>query len=867
MKTMSRIFTAGSFYAHEILRSLDGVVAATKTSTDVSDSVRERFQRLDYIQQKEHVQSDNLASISVDSWFSALSRWDLGRDSQAVAIARLTIAITALKRLAHTSNDDEAAAKSIFSLWPHICKTMKHPSLQERWLASRSAYGFLTLPLYRPPIDSAQNEVIRLDVWLPDGNRGNPDFTIRSNQTYTQSWVLAGKGAESQYDVHSVTDESDATHAEYRIDRDAATLAKSEAIVNCTQSSSQFLGTDTTYSIPAGKFHKTQVQSESLYARLSYFDASHGFTADLPVLGPIHGDSFTQAQESSTETISPQALADQILQIQSWKSFVADGEHNAKIANWEHAKQSFDRALATLDAEHGVTNAKRYRAITLGKLGRTNRQFGRNAIAAEQLQSACADLEDSVDKVKLSGELGTAYRQLGRLVEARASFEMQYDAAKALAILPRMCQAIGNIGMVNYQLWEERQAKRQVELDAASKTPKQSTAVPIQMLLTPTTTLDEQAETSEGEEDLLALAVSQLRERLRLCREIQRQHASRTGGGGGLPRQIAVWAAVGFSRLALCLIAQGDVPEAVHVTRTSIEHARATGDPTVVAISHFFHGLALAADSQPQEAFAHFNAHEDGCTPAIAFSKEPSDEHRGYLETIIAAGADLTLVDGQGYTALDYAVFSSDEESVALLVRGLRRQLLSGRRDEEEDDVDAHLRGKLVEARRRKGYREVFQDIFRPILRGAGGAGDAGCIGRLRAALAHEFNVSGENATLFDSLRAVPYSVFAELGRLPRFTDGLTQELSSLEGAPRDDPLWQQQTVLFISYRWLNSQNAQADDAEHTQYHRIRNACERFMRLHTHVTPGNLYLWIVSHSEPWPLFPSLRYCHSGRIEK
>ncbi|KAJ2965174.1 hypothetical protein NQ176_g10747 [Zarea fungicola] len=470
MKTMSRIFTAGSFYAQEILRSLDGVVAATRVSTEVSDSVRERFQRPGYIQQKEHTQSDGLASISVDTWFSALSRWDLGRDSPAVAIARLTIAITALKRLARTSNDGEAAAKNIFSLWPHICKTMKHPSLQERWLPSRSAYGFVTLPLYRPPTDSAQNELIRLDVWLPDGNRGNPDFAIRSNQTLAQSWVLAGKGAECQYDVHPVTNESDATHAEYRICGDGATLANSAAIVNCTQSSSQFLGTDTTYSIPAGRFHSTQVQSESLYARLSYFDASCGLTADAHVLGPIHGDSFSQAQESSAGTLTPQALADQILQIQSWRSFLADGEHNAKIANWEHAKQSFDRALATLDAEHGVMNTKRYRAITLGKLGRTNRQFGRNAIAAEQLQSACADLEDSVDKVKLSGELGTAYRQMGRLVEARASFEMQYDAAKALAILPRMCQAIGNIGMVNYQLWEERQANQQIGRAAASKT-------------------------------------------------------------------------------------------------------------------------------------------------------------------------------------------------------------------------------------------------------------------------------------------------------------------------------------------------------------------------------------------------------------
>ncbi|KAK8129291.1 hypothetical protein PG999_001671 [Apiospora kogelbergensis] len=57
----------------------------------------------------------------------------------------------------------------------------------------------------------------------------------------------------------------------------------------------------------------------------------------------------------------------------------------------------------------------------------------------------------------------------------------------------------------------------------------------------------------------------------------------------------------------------------------------------------------------------------------MAFCREPSDEHIGYLRELIDAGVDLDLVDEQGYTALDHAVFNGDALSGRLVMEGLRR--------------------------------------------------------------------------------------------------------------------------------------------------------------------------------------------------
>lgn len=806
-----------------LLQTLDGVSVATKVTPDVSAQVRQWFLGADGICDNHHQRQEehDVSAKDVHQWLTALSVWQNARTNAAAAIARLAIAVAELKRLARGPGDGPQSAQHVLALWPHICESVNDEHMQQSWSPSRSAQGFIALPLCSIIAQGKIVELIRLHVWLPDGQRGNEDFAIHSHQPFAQSWILAGEGIDYQYDVQPVSENENATHSEYRLSWDTgkglskqysahqqlSTVANSHVPVKCEQVSKNIHNFECTYSIPAGRFHRTQVHGGALHATLFFFDASRGFLDDAPVLGPVEGDSFTQIRE--VPGVTPRSLANQVLQIQAWERCIADGERDAAIANWEHAKQSFARALTILASENYVPCPKRYRAITMGHMGSTNRRFGLHAASVELLESACDDLGDSIEKVKFSGELGTAYRHLDQLEKARSSFQMQYDAAKALSLQPQMCQAIGNIGMVNYQLWQRSRMKGLRQRD----------------------------------EELLSLAISQLYERLEICNNVKHYHAKRVLSREDVVtlRQIDVWTAIGFSRLALCLIAKGNDQEAVSVTGHSLEHSQTTGDPTVVAMSHFFHGLALTANNRTAEAFTHFNAN-NGCTPAIAFCKEPSKENAKYLQTIIEAGADLTLLDSQGYTALDYAVFNSDQATIDQVLLGLRRQLSDSKRNPDKLDLDALLQARLTEARLRKGYREVFQDVFRPILLSAT---DAGCISRLRAEFATEFHAARDNSTLFDSLRAFPYAEFARLGRLPKFTDGLTRELAEGGSADPASPPWRRRTVVFFSYRWLNSKNSAADDEQNTQYNRMKRACESFMHLNS-VEAENLYLWIVS---------------------
>lgn len=98
-------------------------------------------------------------------------------------------------------------------------------------------------------------------------------------------------------------------------------------------------------------------------------------------------------------------------------------------------------------------------------------------------------------------------------------------------------------------------------------------------------------------------------------------------------------------------------------------------DPTVKGLSRFFYGYALWRDGQRKAAVEQweFSVEGDSCTSVMALCKEPSKEQHAYLRILIDERVKMNGYDGQSYSALDYAVFSGDEETEDLILQGLAR--------------------------------------------------------------------------------------------------------------------------------------------------------------------------------------------------
>ncbi|ERS95326.1 hypothetical protein HMPREF1624_08204 [Sporothrix schenckii ATCC 58251] len=761
--------------------------------------------------------------------------------------------------------------------------------------AMRSSQGFLNVPLCSIVKDGNIDELIRLHVWLPgkqspanaakNGEAGA--FAVHSHQPFAQSWILAGEGTDHPYTAEPVDTAGDATHARYALswtgpvdrkdkgndtDTDTGTVYKTHQTASTVRNRGLYVraaplapvrhGPGSTYTIPAAAYHWTEGPPGALHATLFYFDASRGFVRDADVLGPVDGDEHTQVRDPAGVTAA--ALASTVERVRQWEAHMSRARAHARRADWEPALHELDKALALTSQADGrggksaddtsFPNATHYRCIVHGEMGSTNRRFGRYDVAAGFLEAALAEMargeaEDGHatgrQRLEVSGELGVVYRHMGRLRDAERVLQIQYTTALDLGADAAACRAIGNLGMVNYQLSQE-------ETRAETRT---------------------EDRTEDPHQDRLATAIEQLQERV--------ARARRLGSGP----QAALWEAIGLQRLALCYAATGrpgDTRRGVECAETAFALTAESPDPTVVAFSSLFLGRALAADHTEQTTHAdrlRAATYLSGawlpvgrCTPAIALCKEPSAEHRSYLAELIAfvashgegAGLDagLDAVDENGYTALDYCVFNGDGATEALVVEALHRQLHAR--------ADSALAERRTEARLRKGYRELFQDVMRPVLLGGTrdkdkGAPAADTLTRLRRVYASALDASPASPGyrgVFDDFKCVPYRAFAAAGHLPGGADNLARRVAAPvdsgtgEGGP--DVVDAVDYVVFISYRWINvTRDATApDDAAHTQYRRICAAVEAFLHLHPDVTEDRLGLWIdhacVDQANPAP---------------
>ncbi|KAI3327295.1 hypothetical protein HD806DRAFT_531874 [Xylariaceae sp. AK1471] len=772
----------------DFLRVLKGVQAATSAADACIEEISEWA-------------SSKNPRISFDSYRHALDDDLKEASSVSRRLAKLTLAVCFLRQKGQQAvtvtptelgcawNLIHEALTSDAHEYP-LCKT------------SRSAQGFLSVALCSIVTDGLIDEMFRLHVWEPDGSRGgDPRFAIHAHQVFAQSWILAGEGTEHSYEGGPVEDELKATHTayslswsdgeksdnSYKLNQVSSTIRNTGKLMRYGVRLSATHRTGESYSIEAGECHIVEVPPQEAHATLFFFDASRGFLKDAPVLGPKDSKSYTQTRDPAGAT--PALLAGRVEATRQWEAHMSLGRQFSERAEWEHALQSLNSALHMCEVEADFLSTAHYRSLVLGKIGSTNRRFGRYEMAKKALERAVAESATAKLRLEFSGELGVVYRHMDLIHNARDAFEMQYQLAKQIGEEEQMCRAIGNLGMVNYQIW-----------------------------------------LSDQEASHLQLAIQQLTERVETAQRLRARQLD-NDKGGEWNASLRNWEIIGLARLSLCLAADGKTSEAVIKASESLRIAKTLKEPTVVAMSRFYYGRALLHDGRDEEASEVFNA-LDSCTPAIAFCKEPSEEHRGYLGELINAGANLDLVDEHGYCALDYAVFNEDKATQTVIVNSLGERLDS-----------TEIANRLTAARLRKAYREIFQEQLRPLLLGVDEHS-------LPAALQIRYSdlvaADPEKRSLLDELKYIPYSRFLAFGRIPRSNEAPVERLQTNANDRSNDKF-----LIFFSYRWIGSlelgqQQIETlpDDSKNTQYQRMLCAIDQFLLLYPNIDRESLGIWV-----------------------
>lgn len=539
------------------------------------------------------------------------------------------------------------------------------------------------------------------------------------------------------------------------------------------------------------------------------------------------------------------------------------GRTNLNQCLFEPALQSFTAALHMTETNRSLSPLK-FRV--LGEIGWVNRLAGRYAIALQYLEEAIS-LADSLpgpptlERAFIDGELGMVYRLTDRYDEARDAFTRQYELSATATNEEDQtrvaCRAIGNLGMANYQRALELLSEKPDDPNIRHKT-----------------------------KECIRLAISQLEERVRLAQVLRQRNPPDLSPRGRIRSQQSLgWKCIGLSRLSLCYttMAELDLEQKESWTGRALKTSKEAVDEgqgnAALTLSRFFHGRALlfsARDTNDPgikaQALECFNEHTDGniATAAVGLCTQPSAEHRSYLRELVSAGGDLQTPDpSTGYTALDYAVFSGDHECATIVLDGLRERLVSEGHSAAAAQVIVDQQ--RTEARLRKGYRETFQDRFRPELvkqsekiihnddshqaRRKNRALRRETIMNLRRIYAEDLAADPETSRMFDHLKVIKYTDFVKFGKLPRSSDGLAAALESkinMELENEDDG----EFVIFFSYRWINKDPSlnSPDDANRTQYKSMIDAIETYLKLDTSISRDNLLIWMVFHLIPVLIF-------------
>jgi tetratricopeptide (TPR) repeat protein len=680
------------------------------------------------------------------------------------------------------------------SLWDLLYGILTQSTLALK--AISSSQGFLAVPIWSIVKDGKIEEHIRFHVWFPHGERGNK--SIHSHQSFAQSWVLFGEGRDHTYQIEPA-EATNATHAEYEVswtdragkdsgttyhvDQKLATIVNTNRLVRATETSSDVHTRNMTYTVGDGVYHRSEVAADSIHATIFFFDSTRGCINGPSVLGPPFGGPKNQERDPGTYT--PADMAKAVNSMRAWERSYLRGLARIHASELEEAKLTLNSARAIYLSNQALLKAPKYLWAVDRELGYVARMLGRYSEACNIMENVLREMPRGEAFIAISGELAVSYRHLNRLQNAKEVLEDQYESAKQLndqtLSEKEMCRAIGNLGMIYYQLFLQTNLRSD-----------------------------------------LTTAIAQFTQRVEMARNL-RLHTALSVRNSEEQNNLRI----GLSRLSLCHSALNETADAVCMAKScqdlTFEWGR-TGDK---AFSRFWYGRALLLDGQHQAALEQFNP-SDGFTPLSAFCKEPSDEHRGYIKEMIAAGADLQLRDANGYSALDFAVYSGETETQDLILKSLQDQLGM--------EAAGHH---LFESMLRKGYREIFQDKLRSILLSLGE--DDELWWTLRTVYNEALAQDKEKSNKFDRLKYIRYTDFVQHGKLPQAADGITRYFDKEEA--------KDSFIVFVSYRWavqVVGEPLCPDDRDNTRYIKMVNALNDLRRAHPELAPERLYIWLVS---------------------
>ncbi|KAF2121328.1 hypothetical protein BDV96DRAFT_594538 [Lophiotrema nucula] len=784
-----------SFTWEAVRLSLKGVAVAFKLSEHEVLKIEDLFLAQDLELQSTH---------SLQGWCNLIQPTafqDASRQLASIAFA------TSFLRESGRLNILPSPADLDF-IWSLVHVAFRNPLITAT--VSQTSQGNFTIPLHSIIKDGNIDELFRFHVWTPHGKRPNPDWAIHSHQPLGQSWLLAGASRDHTYDVRYVSTQLEASYSEftvgwadptstshnssYRAHPKSSALADTGRLIRTTPFAPTENRRNGSYIVPAGVFHRTEVADDTLTATIFFFDAKRGFQSVAPVLGPVGMEPLPHQRDVVTTTSSD--LADIVDATRRWEDLYEAGMKHVYAGEWEEAVRVLRSALHIVEIERGLKDATRYRYMVTWEIGHMLRMLGRYDAACDILEQAISQMPISAQKVEAIGELACVYRHMTRLEDCMRASQDEYDTASQLGLEKEMCRALGTLGMVNYQLYEKGKNIQN-----------------------------------------LNLAIIQLKERVALARKIQ-DDAILHETDATVKARVIEYArqreAIAHGRLSLCFIAKQDMERAVQSAYENHKIMLSQNDCTKIAFSKAFYGRALLLSGRREEALQLFNPPDGTCTPIIALCKEPSDEHRGYIQGMIDAGADLELRDEQGYSALDCAIYSGDTKTQEIIEEGLRQKWTR--------QIEGRVEHERYLASLRKGYRDLFQDQLRPVLLKTN---KENTLAQLRETYSETLAKDEEKRRLFDKLKFVRYADFLAAGQLPRSSDK-----SAVDYIPGEESDGNRDFILFFSYRWIAKDagsiplDDSPDDINKTQYYRMIRAAEQFLELHTDVQRDNLCIWI-----------------------
>jgi hypothetical protein len=341
--------------ASTIERTFQGVIVAANIPADRAELVLRWISSERAPGQGEEPASHSGRTVS--SWLTAATGFSGQEDLHQVV--NLTIGIAYMRERGRKPVESTTEAASLKFVWGLVRSALS--SSHTLFKPSRGAQGFFFVPLCSLVTDGNIDELWRLHVWLPDGRRANPNFTVHAHPTFSQGWILAGEGTNQTWTVEPADDAATATHAEFRVTWAAAAggdadgdsnkssraykpHTKSSTAVNCkvyvkvAHAGTEVHRRDASYAIPTEVYHSSEVAPDAAHATLFFFDAGRGTMPDASLLGPKDLESDTSFRDPAGVTAA--ALVRMVEAMRSWEVLAEQGEE------LEQAASSFQQALA-----------------------------------------------------------------------------------------------------------------------------------------------------------------------------------------------------------------------------------------------------------------------------------------------------------------------------------------------------------------------------------------------------------------------------------------------------------------------------------------------------------------------------------------